>query len=283
MQKINYSKISGQFLELHKFKNFHSTHLSNKRDLIVYLPPHYRWEQQRSFPVLYMQDGQNLFEPETSYIAGNYWRVGETAQTMIEANKIEPMIIVGIYNTGLHRIIEYTPTKDSHHKQGGQAEAYGRFLVDEVKPFIEGRYRTLAGPENTALGGSSLGGLVTLYLGLRYPHIFGKLAVISPSIWWDNGVMLHYIQQLASKPKLQMWLDMGTRESKHGISDVRGLRDLLLVKGWQLNKDLKYYEARGGKHDEITWAKRMPMILKYLFEKKPIKKTSKKSSKKPSS
>ena len=130
-----------------------------------------------------MQDGQNLFDPETSFIKGNYWRMGETADELILAGEIEPLIIVGIYNTGEHRIDEYTPVEDKR-LGGGQADAYGQMLVEELKPFVDHAYRTLPGTENCGMGGSSLGGLVTLYLGLRYTWMFGKLAVMSPSVWW---------------------------------------------------------------------------------------------------
>ena len=114
-----------------------------------------------------MQDGQNLFDPDTSFQKGNYWRMGETADALIFAGEIEPLIIVGIYNTGEHRIDEYTPVED-RRLGGGQADAYGQMLVEELKPFVDRSYRTLPGPANCGLGGSSLGGLVTLYLGLRY-------------------------------------------------------------------------------------------------------------------
>ena len=142
-------------------------------DLLVYLPPRYKAERERRFPVLYMHDGQNLFDPETSFIRGKYWRMGETADALIEAGAIEPLIIVGIYNSGERRIDEYTPLQD-RRLGGGHADAYGRMLVEELKPFIDAQYRTLPGPETCGMGGSSLGGLVTLYLGLRYPGVFSR-------------------------------------------------------------------------------------------------------------
>src|ERR1700721_3216368 len=164
---------------LHKHEQFVSRLVEENHDLIVYVPPGYEALGERRFPVLYMQDGQNLFDPETSFIKGNYWRMGETADALIEDDLIEPLIIVGIYNTGDSRIDEYTPVEDKR-LGGGQADAYGRMLVEELKPFIEGQYRTQPGAENCGMGGSSLGGLVTLYLGLQYPEGFSNLAGSPP-------------------------------------------------------------------------------------------------------
>src|SRR5689334_14518884 len=161
-------------LRLHQ--QFSSKVENEKHDFIVYLPPMYDAEPDRRFPVLYMQDGQNLFDPATAF-AGNSWRMGETTDALIMAGEIEPLIIVGIYNTGEHRIDEYTPVKDKR-LGGGEADAYGQMLAEELKPFVDRTYRTLPGAADCGLGGSSLGGLVSLYLGLRYTWLFSKLAVM---------------------------------------------------------------------------------------------------------
>ena len=123
------------------------------------MPPDYERDTHHRYPVLYMHDGQNLFDSSTAF-GGNEWRLDDTAEELIERGAIEPLIIVGIYNTGEQRIHEYTPTADAK-LGGGKADLYGRMLVEEVRPFIDGTYRTLRGAENTGLGGSSLGGLVT--------------------------------------------------------------------------------------------------------------------------
>ncbi len=129
-----------------------------------------------------MHDGQNLFDPQTSFIKGNYWRMGETADALIASGEVEPLVIVGIYNAGAKRIDEYTPLED-RRLGGGNADAYGQMLVEELRPFVAHRYRTLAGPENCGMGGSSLGGLVTLYLGMRYPDVYRKACrVIAVSV-----------------------------------------------------------------------------------------------------
>ncbi len=164
-------------------RQFASKLVDDKHDFIVYRPPMYDAQPDRRFPVLYLHDGQNLFDPNTSFIPGKYWRVGETADALIAAGAIEPLVIVGIYNTGPHRIDEYTPVEDKR-LGGGQADAYGQMIVEELKPFVDHQYRTLPGTENCGMGGSSLGGLVSMYLGLRYTWVFSKLCVMSPSVWW---------------------------------------------------------------------------------------------------
>jgi predicted alpha/beta superfamily hydrolase len=229
----------------------------------------YEAEPERRFSVLYMHDGQNLFDPETSFIKGNYWRMGETADALTESGAIEPLIIVGIYNAGDRRIHEYTPFED-RRLGGGLADVYGRMLVEELKPFVDEQYRTLPGAENCGMGGSSLGGLVSLYLGLRYPSVFAKLAVMSPSVWWRNRAILKTIAALPQRPELRIWLDIGTKESTQAVPDARRLRDCLIKKGWQLGENLAYFEAEDAKHTESAWAQRVGPMLKFLFPRKAI-------------
>ena len=177
-------------------RSFHSRHLPRDRDIIVYLPPDYDADHERRYPVFYLHDGQNLFDAETAF-GGEEWHLDETAEQLIRAGSIQPLILIGIYN-GEDRVEEYTPTTDEHNRIGGRAVLYAAMIIDELKPFVDSQYRTLAGPQNTALGGSSLGGLVTLYIGLRHPEIFGKLAALSPSLWWKRGVILRMIRDLPS-------------------------------------------------------------------------------------
>src|SRR5437870_1950229 len=122
-------------------KNFHSDILKNDRDIIVYLPPEYATHPSERYSVLYFQDGQNLFDGATSFIPGQEWRLDETAQALISSGQIEPLIIVGIYNAGAERVNEYTAARDPKYKAGGKADLYGRFLVEEIKPFIDATYR----------------------------------------------------------------------------------------------------------------------------------------------
>jgi predicted alpha/beta superfamily hydrolase len=248
-----------------RHKGFQSQFLKRARDVIVYLPPGYEIERDRRYPVLYLQDGQNLFDGATAFIFGQHWRVGETANALINEGAVEPLIIVGVYNAGEKRIDEYTPTKDRRSQIGGKADLYGRFLVEELKPFVDERYRTLTASEDTGLGGSSLGGLVSLHLGIKYPHVFGKLAVLSPSIWWDRRVILGKVRTLDTKPALRIWIDVGTEEGRDAVKDAGLLRNALIARGWVLDEDLKYFEAVGARHNELAWADRVDEVLRFLF------------------
>ncbi len=251
-------------LRLHT--KFSSQFLEHERDVIVYLPPGYEAETARRYPTLYMNDGQNLFNPATAY-AGVEWGMGATVQKLIITGELDPLIVVGVYNTGQHRIDEYGPTFDQKQKRGGKADLYGRFIVEELKSFIDHHYRTMAGPEHIGLGGSSLGGLVTLYLGLKYPQIFSRLMVMSPSVWWDQGMILRMVNRLGAKPSTRIWLDVGTKEGKYTPGQARTLRDALIAQGWRLNADLKFMQAKGGLHNERDWGRRVEPALKFLFPK----------------
>jgi predicted alpha/beta superfamily hydrolase len=248
-------------------EGFHSRYLEHDRTVVVYLPPGYDEASATRYPVLYLHDGQNVFDRATS--VGDEWRVDETAQELISRGEIEPIIIVGIYNTGEHRIDEYAPTP-LPDKGGGHADDYGRMLVEELKPFIDATYNTLPSAASTALGGSSLGGLLTVHLGLRFPTAFNKLAVLSPSVWWDDRVIVREVEAVPHKLPLRIWLDAGTAEGDESvIPDARALRDALVAKGWQEGLDLAYLEAAGGRHDEGSWAERVSDVLKFLFPPKP--------------
>jgi predicted alpha/beta superfamily hydrolase len=244
----------------------HSRFLRTDRDIIVYLPPGYDEEPSRRYPVCYLQDGQNLFDAATAF-GGNEWGVDETAEELIRGGQMEPIIIVGIYNAGAKRVNEYTHVRDSRGR-GGRARAYGQMVVRELLPLINSVYRTLTGPCDTALGGSSLGGLVTLYLGLQHRQTFGKLIVMSPSVWWARGDIFNQVAHLEAKTGQSIWLDVGTAEGSDAVRtgrDVEALRDALLKKGWRLGRDLAYCEDKGAEHNESAWGRRMHDALPFLF------------------
>jgi predicted alpha/beta superfamily hydrolase len=243
---------------------FRSAVLPDDRDITVYLPPGYDSEPQRRYPVLYMHDGQNLFNPDAAFKKGEHWRVGETATALIDAGRIQPLIIVGIDNTGPNRLYEYTPTHD-RRRGGGGADAYGRMLVTELKPFIDDRYRSQPDSRSTGLGGSSLGGLVSLYLGLKYPDVFSRIAVMSPSVWWDRRAILRNVREARPKPPLRIWVDMGTREGRYHIDNAHLLKVGLTKSGWVEGDDLHYEEVPGGTHGEAAWAARFDRVLEFLF------------------
>jgi predicted alpha/beta superfamily hydrolase len=254
--------VSTPHLERHAA--FASRFLTRKRDLVVYLPPGYDDDRARRYPVLYMHDGQNLFDPQTAYVNGQHWRLGEMADMVIAEGRVEPLIIVGVNHTGPGRALEYTPSRDPR-LGGGLAKDYGRLLTEELKPFIDARYRTLPGWERTGLGGSSLGGLSTVYLGLRHADVFGRLAVLSPSVWWHRHAILRHVARVSVKPATRIWLDMGTAESKSGIADARRLRAAFVRAGWREGVDLAYSEIPGGTHSEAAWARRVGDVLKFLY------------------
>jgi predicted alpha/beta superfamily hydrolase len=247
-----------------KHERFSSRFLRNQRDLIVYLPPGYDAQPQRRFPVLYLHDGQNLFDGSTSFIPGMDWHVGQTADHFIHEGRVEPLIIVGIYNAGKQRLREYTPTR-APRLGGGSANRYAKFLLEEVRPFVNSQYRAQEGPENTGIGGSSLGGLVSLYVGLRQPEIFGKIAALSPSVWWNERVILRFAAAAPVQPLPRIWLDIGTREGPRIVDDVERFRDILIGKGWQPGRNLHYERIEGAEHNEAAWAQRVGPFLQFLF------------------
>ncbi|HYL82912.1 MAG TPA: alpha/beta hydrolase-fold protein [Candidatus Angelobacter sp.] len=249
--------------QLRKHEHFRSRFLRNQRDLIVYTPPGYYDQPLGRFPVLYLHDGQNLFDGATSFIPGQDWHVGQTADYGIHSGLVEPLIIVGMYNTKA-RIREYTPT---HVPKlgGGRADRYAKFLIEEVKPFIEREYRTISGAGNNGIGGSSLGGLVSLYLGLKHAHIFGKIAALSPSVWWNQLVIHRFVEAMHVEPRPRIWLDIGTREGPRIVHDVEKFRDVLLQKGWAPERDLHYERVEGAEHNELAWAQRVGPFLQFLY------------------
>ena len=251
-------------LRLHR--NFHSTYLPDDRDVIVYVPPRYDEEPERTYPVFYMHDGQNLFDGRTSFVKGRTWQVREHADAAIEAGEVEPLVIVGIYNTGERRIAEYTP-EPSRQMGGGEADRYGLMLTRELMPWIAREYRVRRDREATGLGGSSLGGLVTLFLGLKHAECFGKLAVMSPSVWWNNRSILGYVNERAPQiwERPRMWLDIGDREGHKTLRDAELLAKRLRANGWRPGETLHFELVRGGAHDEASWATRVRPMLKFLF------------------
>jgi predicted alpha/beta superfamily hydrolase len=252
-----------------RHRAFHSRVLGNRRDVLVYLPPGYRRSLRRRYPVLYLHDGQNVFDAATSF-AGVEWGVDETAQRLIWHKLIEPFIIVAVANIGEERIHEYAPTpgviepKDHPKRRSrGLARIYGQFLIEELKPFIDRKYRTKPEAEFTGLGGSSLGGLATLAMGILFSETFTRLMVMSPSIWWDDYAIFRLVGILTEKPPLKIWLDTGTAEP--GWEQARELCGYLIEKGGRLNEDLSYLEIKGADHSEAAWAMRVEPALRFLF------------------
>ena len=251
-------------LRLHR--GFESKYLSSARDVIVYVPPGYDEDRERVYPVIYLHDGQNLFDGRTSFVPGRTWQVMEHADAAVEAGEVEPLVIVGIYNTGDRRIAEYTH-EYNWQMGGGEADAYGQLITRELMPWIGSPYRVRQDRESVGLGGSSLGGLVSLYLGLRYPAVFGRLALLSPSVWWNHKSILGYLNEHApqvwERPKI--WLDVGDHEGQKTLRDVEHLARRLKANGWIAGETLYFEKVEGGTHDEASWATRVRPMLRYLF------------------
>ncbi|HKO00705.1 MAG TPA: alpha/beta hydrolase-fold protein, partial [Thermoanaerobaculia bacterium] len=242
-------------------RDFESKLLGNKRQLTIYTPPGYDDRVDRRYPVLYMQDGQNLFDNFRAF-AGQAWRLREAADDAIGARSMSPAIIVGVDHTHADRVHEYAPTRDIKRAAGGKADDYAQMLLEELKPVIDATYRTLI--DHTAVGGSSLGGLVSMHLLLMHPDVFHGGIVMSPSVWWDNRAILKEVDRYAAPQHPRIWLDIGGREGREAIDGARALRDRLRAKGWN-DHTLRYFEDRRADHSERSWGARVRKALEFLF------------------
>lgn len=253
---------------------FPSRILQEELEIWVYLPPGYSDIDPWAYPTLYLHDGQNVFDAETSAF-GEEWGVDETAERLIQEGKIVGIIIVAVANTP-QRLAHYTPFRDPT-EGGGQGKLYAQFLLQELKPWVDANYHTTRRADKTAVAGSSLGGLSALYLGWTNPDVFGMVAALSPSLWWGGRGM---ITRIAGSPTgrlpARIYLDVGEQESDTDlndngipdlIDDLRTLRAVLLAKGYCPNKDLFYREVPGATHDETSWSGRVEAVLTTLFPK----------------
>jgi len=240
----------------------------NRRLLRVWLPPDYDGWGETRYPVLYLNDGQNLFDPVTAF-AGVHWQVGESAVRLIAEQKVPPLIIVGIDNTK-NRACEYIPYPSRDPRVlNAMGKCYPDFLQREVMPLIEEHYPVLKGPENTGLGGSSLGGLITLYTQLAAPGVFGRLLIESPSLSVANQRILVESRRFRDWPA-RTYLGMGTREVGHAekderiVGDVRVLESILREAGLD-ERRLKVRVDENAAHSESAWAARFPEALEFLY------------------
>jgi len=249
-----------------------SAELGNARDILVYLPPSYG-TANRTFPTVYMHDGQNLFDEATSF-AGE-WRVDETLEALA-AEGIEA-IVVGIPNTGAQRLEEYSPFHDARFG-GGRAADYVGFLVDTVKPLVDETFRTTGQREATAVMGSSMGGLVSLYAFFARPDVFGLVGAVSPSLGYAQRAPMAWLETVPFVGG-KIYMDVGTNEGVPRARDplamrptsggyaqtVRLARDILVAKGYAEQRDLLYVEEEGAIHNEAAWAARLPKALRFLL------------------
>jgi predicted alpha/beta superfamily hydrolase len=260
--------------QLKLFENVHSSQLGNERDLYVYLPPSYAQGNKR-YPVLYMHDGQNLFDRAISF-AGE-WQVDETME-MLSREGIEA-IVVGIPNAGERRMAEYSPFPDARYG-GGEGDKYLAFLAETVKPLIERDFRCLDGPAYAGVMGSSMGGLISLYAFFRYPGVWGFAGAVSPALVYATGAIFDYIEKASPVPG-KLYVDVGTHEgynmvrfpwrkrrfSRLYLQQVRRMHALLLQKGYQSGRDLIYVEEKEAIHHESAWSRRLPEALRFLLKR----------------
>jgi len=255
-------------LRLHEFQ---SRVFRNTRFLRVWLPPGYDDAQNaaRRYPILYLNDGQNLFEPATAF-AGIEWQVDETADRLIRGGAVPPMIIVGMDNTGKDRVREYMPHRSVHPMiLRVQGRYYPNFLMKEVMPFVERNYRVATGPENTGLGGSSLGALIALYTAMARPELIGRLLLESPALWVSGRQAIKQSREVRIWPE-RIFLAMGTAETgspernRSLVDDVRELA-AILRRAVLSEKRLRLVIEDGAGHNEAAWAERFPEALRFLF------------------
>ena len=242
-------------------RQFYSPQLKNKRDLVVWLPPSYETEPNRKYPVLYVHDGQNLFTPFTAF-QGQEWHLDEIADDLIKRNLIQEIIIVGIYNTS-QRSEEYSPKK--------LGAAYSEFLISTVKPFIDKAYRTRPGREDTAVMGSSLGGLMAFDLVWSHPQIFSMAGCLSPAFLVDSNDIVDKVRLSTSPPdSVKLVILNGTKGLENELRPaVEAMVAALLKQGYELDVNLVYQIIAGAEHNEEAWSRQVAIPLKFFFGTQP--------------
>ena len=247
--------------DLHVIPAILSPELGNRRTLIISTPASYA-SGDRRYPVLYMQDGQNLFDPRTSF-AGD-WGLS-TALGWASRRGIEP-IVVGIANAGTARADEYSPFVEPGAGGGGAGDRYLAFLTGTVKPLVDEGFRTLTDRSATGIAGSSLGGLISLYAYFRLPSVFGFVGALSPSLWFGNEAIFDLV---ARSPRPagdgRIYLDVGLREGERHVMLARKMRDILIERGYEPRRTLRYVEDRDGAHREADWGRRFRKALPFLL------------------
>lgn len=239
-----------------------SPELGNRRDVLVYLPPSYVGSG-RHYPVVYMHDGQNLFDHATSF-AGE-WHVDETMERL--AGEGIEAIIVGVPNMGAERADEYGPFPDER-AGGGRGDAYVGFLADTLRPLIDSRFRTRREVGQTGIMGSSLGGLISLYAFLRRPDVFGFAGAMSPSLWFARGAIFDVAASAGSWTG-RVYLDTGTAEGREHLRRTREMARQLRRQAAHPRRQIRYVEDRGARHDEVAWSSRFERAIRWLLPRNP--------------
>jgi predicted alpha/beta superfamily hydrolase len=243
---------------------------NRQRTVAVYLPPGYDESASKRYPVQYMFDGQNLFDPMTSFCGD--WEMDLVVDQLNRKREIEPVISVGIYNGGEHRMSEQSPWPEPHWDCKGEADEFLDWIMGPLKHEIDRRFHTLPDRDHTGIGGSSMGGLTAIYALFRYPQAFSRALVMSPSLWFARGKIFDYVAAFPGKPaSSRIYLDFGGREMRAGpgtrlLKDARIMRELLMSGlGYQSGKDLLWVEDATGVHNEACWSARLPRALSFLW------------------
>lgn len=244
--------------------------LGVRRRLTVWLPPKVKAGDTSGLPVLYLNDGQNLFDPSRAF-AGRTWSVAETATTLIRAGRIPPLLIVGIDHGGADRAREYLPVEDARNPAATlpRGRAYAGFVTREVLPFIQRTYGTARGARHTGFGGSSYGAVAALYTTLRHPGRIGRLLLESPSLYVGDGYLLRRAAAAGRWPS-RVYLGVGTAETDRAevndetVGNVRTLELLLGRRGLGPRRLLTLVEP-GARHAEDAWAGRLARALEFLY------------------
>ena len=240
---------------------FYMPQLGRKRKIWLYLPKEYN-TSSGSYPVLYMHDGQNLFDRQTSF--SGEWKIDESLDSMVLRGD-KGCIVVGIDNGGSNRLNEYSPWINPQYG-GGQGDEYIDFIVQTLKPYIDNNYRTLGDKENTCMIGSSMGGLISTYAGIKYPDVFGRIAAFSSSYWF-SGECYKQVSDTGVKNTSYFYMVAGEQEGGNQTADMEKMYDLLLLSGGA-TENVSKMAHDDGKHSEWYWAREFPKAYKWLFEKK---------------
>ncbi|CDF59238.1 alpha/beta hydrolase [Thermobrachium celere] len=269
-------------MERIEIREIYMKELDRKRNIRVYLPIDYYDNKNKRYPVIYMHDGQNLFDHKLSY-SGHSWEVKETLDRMQQDGKIEGFIVVGIDNNqeGFKRLDEYSPWKNEEIESllkrgikdgaGGEGDKYAQFIVNTLKPYIDEHYRTLQDRDNTIVAGSSMGAFISLYIGFKYQEIFSKIGAFSTAAWFKEGELIEFLRDEGERIPMRVYLDIGTEETSN--DDDPNFKD------YYINGTIRIYETlsefmpkerikliidEGAKHSEIYWAKRFPEFINFI-------------------
>lgn len=231
--------------------------LKRRRTVRVYFPPSYASSQ--GFPVIYMFDGQNLFDNATAF--SGEWGVDETLDSLYRTRALA-CIVVAIYHGDAERLNELTPWPDLQ-KRGGDGVKFARFIVQDLKPYIDKHYRTLPDRDNTIIMGSSLGGLMSLYMALEYPDVFGKAGVLSPSLWWSEK-LFEQMQKFKKRRFQKIYISAGEQEGERMVPDMKRAQQLLKDVGFGEN-ELMFKIDPEGRHNEQFWSGEFVEAMKWFF------------------